>query len=84
MSRFFSTAVPVEVTHAAQVLKNYAAKNSSTDNWFIYGLGPVQPLKARILLLESALVHEYNEEWDVGDGITDAEKVQFLIDRIPK
>jgi len=44
----------------------------------------VEPLARRVALLEAALIHEYNEEWNVGDGITDEAKVQFLIDRIPK
>jgi len=46
--------------------------------------GLVAALVDRVADLESALIHEYNEEWDVGDSITDEAKVQFLIDRIPK
>lgn len=41
-------------------------------------------LRDRVALLEAALIHEYDEEWDVGDAIADEAKVQFLIDRIPK
>lgn len=44
----------------------------------------VEKRDARIVQLEAALIHQYNEEWDVGDGITDAEKIEFLINQVTK
>lgn len=76
--------IPDDVVAASVTLAHWIVQQPNPESVSLNGMGRVVDRDARTAELEAALIHEYNEEWDVGDGITDEAKVQFLIDRIPK
>lgn len=65
---------------------SYSMDEKADGDWVEHfeAAAEIATLKAGIAEMRAALIRHYDQEWDIGDGISDDDKVKFLIGQVPK